>query len=197
MAGGGRHSHVTRWPMFSLPYCLLPAHVWQSQGTDCGAPLTGGRSFKACSRAVVTSAAAACRAQVEEFASWLTGKVKEQEGKAPHEDPAFASEDVHSWLERVKKVGDCGLSLWQGRTCFGVGLWVIRCCWGLARPIRFRPGCPQHASLQPLLQGEGETTRLFQHKTVSHCCMALPAGFQQAEQQEEAQASFAPSDTCE
>ncbi|GAB4822077.1 hypothetical protein N2152v2_009123 [Parachlorella kessleri] len=41
--------------------------------------------------------------KVEEFASWLGGKVKEQEGKAPHEDPAFASEDVHGWLERVKK----------------------------------------------------------------------------------------------
>lgn len=43
--------------------------------------------------------------QVDEFAGWLTGKVKEQEGKAAHEEPAFGSEEVASTLERVKKVG--------------------------------------------------------------------------------------------
>jgi hypothetical protein len=43
-------------------------------------------------------------AQVEDFASWLTGKQEEQGKLAAHEDPAFKTQEVTSWLGRVQKV---------------------------------------------------------------------------------------------
>lgn len=58
--------------------------------------------------------------QVDEFASWLGGKVKEQEGKQAHEAPVFESQEVDSWLDKLKKVGEgaYGACFWAGmRPC--------------------------------------------------------------------------------
>ncbi len=76
---------------------------------------------------------------MDEFAAWLTGKVKEQEAKPPHEDPAFASQEVTSWLDRLKKVKTLlgvplglmgGCSMKGGGGGGTVGGLILPCCGG-------------------------------------------------------------------
>lgn len=45
----------------------------------------------------------ALTAQVDNFTSWLEGKKEEQGKLAAHEDPAFRSEEVNTWLARLQK----------------------------------------------------------------------------------------------
>jgi hypothetical protein len=62
--------------------------------------------------------------QVEDFASWLGGKQEEQGKLAAHQDPAFKTQEVTSWLGRVQKVR----RQWQLLGIVAAGLSNTRCC---------------------------------------------------------------------
>ncbi len=62
---------------------------------------------------------------MDNFTAWLDDGEAAQAKRAAHEDPAFKSEEVSSWLMRLQKVRRCGL---VARCCGGGWTLVLRLC---------------------------------------------------------------------
>ncbi len=121
--------------------------------------------------------------QVDNFTSWLEGKKEEQAKLAAHEDPAFKSDEVDSWLVRLQKVGGHDGEQFLGAVATNIEGREFLC---RRRMEKARPVERQAAPPFPMRARPPATCLVLLSKS-----RTLPSGLQPAEQPEEAQATAA------